>query len=1145
MKKLFLILILLSGTAFGAKAKVDIDWRRQPEMALPKLSTAPTIDGTVNRAEWLTAAQLGPLKCGRPGVADNLRRDVFIGYDDTNLYIAFQLYRPASALTPRVPGKTGRVDSTGGGDFIEVMISPKLNFDKSFSFWLFANSAYGEATLSRGKDRNWNTDWQQKARVTKFGWEGEIAIPFAALGADGPPAKGETWGFDIIDNRKTPFKLLAHWSYRGNVWHTYENFGRIHFAGDIPAIRFNRAEEGGAGLIAVEFNLINTTADAKVQANLNILKRKAGADGGPKSYYENIESGISHDAQAEFTKGVNLLEMINFAMKFYEPVVDASIKRTVAVPSGQQRTVGLIRPATDGEYIASYEFTIGDKILARGVTPFIVEPPLAMRIRPYWLYSEVIDIDADLRKVNAPIPCTAIFTLHGEDTKAKPLVESRVELTKAGTVWAKSSLSSKGLKPAYYKVGVKLIDPKGKQISANVQVVKKPPVPPWYKNDHGNKIEVPEPWTPIEIKDKYTASVWARTYKLDTFFPSSIIVRDGEVLANPVALRMVVNGKEAAWKVKELKLLKAGKGKVSYHGVLENAVATLSGTLEFEYDGFAWYDLKLTPKQKGLKVDRMALAIDVQPKNAALQCTHKFLVDPVLSRKPPKRDLGKGSGPLVHSKSAFNPYTWIGDETRGIAFIAEAPVDWHLTKPNSAIETIPAANGKPAGIRAHMIDAPTVLEKPMRVQFALQATPIRKMPKHKNLNIFQKSGVFGGDKGFAQLKKKGCSTVSFYYAWRGNARTEMGGTPERPVDPKQQEKLKNAVKLAHKHGLKVIMFTGWGINAVSDNWKQFGYELGRYPIHNQGWGTFGQSAGLNGGYADFMAWGHHDLATEYGVDGVLWDSTGNLVQCKNIRTGNGWIDSEGRLRPSFAVRATREVYRRVYNIYKGEVRKDGVVYNHGGSVWSVNQFADILNRGEGRPMKAKTLRTSWVPFDEFRASYSGEPFGVLFSGENNDFKKLPMRVSTHLAVFLLHGNYPKEWSKHSLSKKNRSYDYNRRPITALWDIFKWLDFDVCEKYYYYQNQKVVTQTPESLLSSVFVNKDKQRALVCVSNLDKKPISAAKVRLDLNAMGLEGENVIIEDAYLRKRLIPADGALTLAIEPERYRLLKIWVEQPPQ
>lgn len=1122
---------------FSVSVSADqIDWQRFPHQAWPKMQSPPQIDGVVDQAEWLTASQLGPMKVSQDGVDDGIGREVFVAYDQDNLYIAFRFNRPATALKPFSPSATGRFDHTIDADMVEIMFSPDLDFDHSYAFWLYPNGAYGEALAQRGKVSSWNCDWQQKTRLTKSGWEGELAILFKAFGLDGPPSSEKLWGFDIVDNRKTPFKLLAHWSYRGQLWHGYENFGRIRFDPRVPAVRLTQASELGNGQLGVEFVLANATgSDVHVSTDIQLFKRKDGLQGGPKSYYTNLESGMSHDSQAEFTKDVNLEDQVKFARGFYEPVPDAIAKPSAHVQQNMRHSLGFRAPGKTGEYMVAYRILQDQQTVSSGITLFRVQPPLALKLEPYWLKSQVIRVIADLDKVDRQTDALAKLTIENENGDILSQSEATV---KADALVQSMLVSTKGLKPDYYRVRMKLLDQAGQLIVQNTQPIHKPQTPVWLGNDFGNRTVVPKPWTPIKADSRGHVSMWGRSYDLSSVWPSTVTTNGKSVLPEPVRLLVTSDQKLLDWQVKQLDLQSTNPGRAVYQVQLHNSHADIAGTMTIDFDGMVWYDLKLTFSDSSLDLDSVVLDIPVAAEYAQLFGRHKFHRDPVIHPRQPVADRNGHAGRVLDSLMPFTPYLWLGDENAGMGWTAEAPIDWHNENPNACLQIVPASSGgQPARMRIHMVDSKLTIEKPMRLAFGLQATPIRAMPEHQTLNIFQKNGVYADEKIFTQLQKAGCKTIVFYYSWRGNSKTEMGGTPERPVDPAQQKQLKEAVEMAHKHGFKVIMFTGWGVNATSPNWQQFSYELGKYPIQNKGWGTFAQASAPNGAYVDFMAYGHADLAREYKVDGVLWDSTSNLAPDCNLLTGNAWVDREGHVRQKYPVLATRDLYRRIYNIYKSEERTDGIIYNHGGSLWPINVYADLLNRGEGRPMVAPTILDGWHgSLHEFRSEYSGIPFGVQFTGENNDFARLPMRVSTHLSVFLLQGGYPKEYSHYAT---HWSYQYKDRPIMALWQIFDDLPYDQHVKAtYYFQNQPIVDLSNDQLLASSFVSGDRKRAIVVISNLHTDPADNVTAKLNFDVMGLKGNAFQIHDAMLRKPLDAQQGTLQLDIQAQRYRILKV-------
>lgn len=1121
----------------AAAAPPDLSWARLPEATVPLMKDGPVIDGTVDRREWQDATSLGLLAVDTDGVADGLRRRTFLGYTAERLYLGVQVERPVNALKPRTPDATGRVDMASGGDFFEVVLTPDRSLEKAVAFVLFPNGAFGDANLPKGgKEFLWNAEsLLAAARLTPTGWEGELSVTWADLGRSGPPGPAEVWGFDAVDNRNTPATLLGHWAFRGGLWKNYQNTGSLRFA-PAPALQIREFGQIGNQRLGADFSVLNTTGSAvPVKAMIELRKRKAGEAGGPKAFLENIESGMGHSTQVEFTKGVHLPDQVRFALNFYEPQGEI-VEESTMIPPGEQRTFGFNRPVDLGEYLVLYRFASNDQILGAGSGVVRLQPPLPIRLEPYWLYSEVVDVVlSDLSRLEIPQGSSVRVELlkTADATQALAQTSSPVAAEeKTLTI----PLPVKGIEPGGYFIRTTVTGADKTEIARADTPVERPPFPEWYRNDHGNKVAVPAPWTPVETSPQGTVRVWNRVYDLSTLLPKSILCGGDEILARPVSLDVTINGKPQTFVVDTFERKETSPAKAVFQARLTSADAELTGTATVEFDGFIWYDLTLAPRGQKLTLDKASLSAEIEPAFSELFGRHKFIEDPFLpAAKPVKNGV---PGLLQDAQFPFTPLMWIGKEKGGLIVSVENMQDWVVKSPNEVMETTASVSGRPGRMEVHFVQEPVAFDKPRRWQFSLQGTPIREaMKDYRELAIRQFTGVEDNEEELRKTAEAGVKTVVFYYGWRGDPKTEMGGTPERPVTEAQREKLKRGVALAHKYGMKVIMFTGWGVNAVSPNWQKYGYELGKYPISNNGWGTYEQSAGLGGGYSDFMAWGHADLAREYGVDGVLYDSLTNLTPDSNVRIGNGWVDEKGRERPGYAVRATRDLVRRIYNIYNKEERPDGFIYNHCGSMWNLNAFADVINRGEGQPMSAPTLRAAWDPIEQYRAEYSGEPFGLIISNEQNDFKKLPMTVNNHNAVTLLHGTFPKVGR--IPEKKDLGYERFKRPEPVLWRLCEWLPMDGTQKrHIYFEDQKGVVPANDKLLSSAFVSADGRRAIIVVSNLDKTPLENQAVRFDFKALGLAPGPYVVKDEILGET-VPLEGdTVRLDILDERYRLLTI-------
>ena len=86
------------------------------------------------------------------------------------------------------------------------------------------------------KDFTWQIDGLiAHARRTASGWEAELAIPFAALGADAAPGAGSLWRVNFLridrpDGPGTERRELSAWSPTGMAnFHRYERFGTVEF----------------------------------------------------------------------------------------------------------------------------------------------------------------------------------------------------------------------------------------------------------------------------------------------------------------------------------------------------------------------------------------------------------------------------------------------------------------------------------------------------------------------------------------------------------------------------------------------------------------------------------------------------------------------------------------------------------------------------------------------------------------------------------------------------------------------------------------------------------------------------------------------------------------------------------------------------
>jgi hypothetical protein len=194
-------------------------------VSVPKLAKAPTLDGTVDPAEW-AGAGMAPRLNGferEDRLMDETQR-FYWGYTDDALWLAWQIQRPKDAVAPKAvitqPDKSfWRTD-----DAIEFMLNPRAHskLRKSgrdfYMVWNAIGTKYDrrenfESEVTDGI--RWNGAWETKSRtVPDFGWEGEVRFPLAMLEGHEKPGPGVYWIYQLCENRATPEPLVATAGYQ-------------------------------------------------------------------------------------------------------------------------------------------------------------------------------------------------------------------------------------------------------------------------------------------------------------------------------------------------------------------------------------------------------------------------------------------------------------------------------------------------------------------------------------------------------------------------------------------------------------------------------------------------------------------------------------------------------------------------------------------------------------------------------------------------------------------------------------------------------------------------------------------------------------------------------------------------------------------
>jgi hypothetical protein len=279
----------------------------QPQLQIPKIKTAPVIDGKLNDAAWQKSTELSEFVNWS---LDSYIKDdvsVFLCYDEKNLYVAFRNADPAAGELNRTVNPKGPWDTfLWGRNHVSVGIAYK-----GISLRLMADPK-GTQTDWRNDDISWNGSWKYAASINETDWTAEYSIPLNEFGIGG--IQGNT-DLGISLSRSFPHGESSNWS--GDCRLSGENIALVQYtkwSDPLPGknyISFRAKNTGSENMkISVELELIpligkpefinqtgqGPSSDLKLEVNAEPLyfKHDYSVPGG-----NSINEKISYELPAE------------------------------------------------------------------------------------------------------------------------------------------------------------------------------------------------------------------------------------------------------------------------------------------------------------------------------------------------------------------------------------------------------------------------------------------------------------------------------------------------------------------------------------------------------------------------------------------------------------------------------------------------------------------------------------------------------------------------------------------------------------------------------------------------------------------------------------------------------------------------------
>jgi hypothetical protein len=164
-----------------------------------KIDTPPTIDGYVNEKVWDDAFAVDEFYQREPIEGNPVsKKTIFLTcYDANNIYFAAKCWDDPDKITAK---EMARDVSLGKDDRIQIIVDTYLDKRNGYWFQVGPRGSIGDAIVSGNGNvlnKQWDGLWTGKAKITDWGWECELAIPFKTMGFD---KENTQWGVKFIRN---------------------------------------------------------------------------------------------------------------------------------------------------------------------------------------------------------------------------------------------------------------------------------------------------------------------------------------------------------------------------------------------------------------------------------------------------------------------------------------------------------------------------------------------------------------------------------------------------------------------------------------------------------------------------------------------------------------------------------------------------------------------------------------------------------------------------------------------------------------------------------------------------------------------------------------------------------------------------------
>ena len=891
---LLLLITFLAGTGAAPAQNTNTNITTvTPTAVIPFLAQPPAIDGTIDPQQWKTlhvarlVSQNGDLLETRPG-------EFWLGCDRKNLYVAVRsgVHPTLGPLETHAPG--GNSTEVVFDDAIEIWVDNNPGGDSGHYYQIMVNprgASYNAAYDHRDKvaQNAWRAQMRQAHRVKNGIWDAEFAIDLASLGVTDPT---HPLGVHVCRDYKNPWDQ-ARWEPLVTGFDAPEKMARVRFADGVPIV----SEQGVQDAQGIDLGLTLTNPTA-----------------GPLTAHV----ALGYNAQDQ--------------PRYYQ-------QQDVTLAPGQTQTVEDKKPFfSTSNYAALGEMLVTD---AAGGT--LYHRDFKWQTRPTGPLWDVAGTGGNANATKFEIgyyPSYRMLRWQADlgQAAAKDKVQ-RLRLAvcapSSGRVVARDNV---GVSPAEHTVPLPLLPPgtyEARLYADGAMPSTKPlrSLPflvkndfPWQNNRLGMADMVIPPFTPLTVQHNVVGAVLRRQTLGGNGFPSQLNALGRNLLVAPMQLTARQHGKTLPLAGK-LVFDQKKPTTVRWHSDWASGPLAGRTTGEMDFDGCIKVTLDLTPHGK-TPVEALDLTVPLRDAEAPLMhaCGDgiRFNYGGAI---PPGEGIVWTSAQASRNdlQGTFLPYLWIGGAERGLVWFAANDRGWGVD-PAAHVPALALERRQGALIlHVHLIQAPTILDRPRRIIFGLQATPTKPMAAHPSwrdygldasgpfqISVLGMSMYWGADlysvfpRGhrydliakIADSEKHGARDAAFfdrYIAANPDFRAEVGNAS-------QPNHVNAIIPYTNIRG-EVQNSPEW--LAYQDEWKRS--DLGARDANPVKGSVDGVMIPVRS-RQDYLLYNYRELL-RHGFDGIYWDNMFITANANQV-TGGGYARPDGTFQPDTDIWLLRQLAKR-------------------------------------------------------------------------------------------------------------------------------------------------------------------------------------------------------------------------------------------